>query len=1653
MLKATSNAVTREKQYQFSQLVQLGRALESPNLISNSNSITYENPTSAKDLLSAISLSIEKELWNELYETTSIALACNSAQKHVAFCKYIETLIKETYNFFSNSEKRVDTLRQFQSVLDHPILKIKNISEIRWLSWYEAVKSICISIEPLLDTFLEIATTNSFQRQQSIFDLYSKICNWKVLVFLHFLYDILGHLMELNKMFQRRYIMFSDIDPIINSTIQKIQHEYLDMEIQIPPAEDSFIGDHHILFNSEDEINLLEIMEFAAAINFICHENNESNGMIGYDEEELEKLINIYGIAKESNYPMPIIDADAIRDEWNNFKAIVLANYDKLSTDDFLPNILILISIFYSIPFSSIDCERGEYRYINSSISLKTFKTKRLENSTTVQFTKTSEFSPVQTIACHNYSTATEHVSVSANSPTVSSKINYISPEPLNINSQLVILPQPRYTPREAGKIHSGAFSEHLAVLRACLKIGEIERARHILSSLNKHCTDDAKKYLDIKLHNEFIEAYLEAKPPRVNEALQWFDQLNYHRLTPDLATFSILIRGYLRLDLDLLGYSMLNVLVKEIEECGYSFEQLIESNLLSDKETEKVLHLLRTDPESNTASIELLKKIENVIEKQNPVLNEELILDEPVPTKSFGVKIMKNALLAIKERELDLVKRQIKLEENALQAAMGRWKHENEQRNRKDKLAGLQKNVLKKSIWIWHEKLTPLIQEELERCKNKETLLTDKERASYGPFLQLLNAEKLSAITILELLRQHGVGGVIEGMKTTRAVLSIGKAVENEYNSEQLKKKQSRNNGFKKDLNVHELFSSGKLFNMAIRREAAKIETKDMESKWNPEWPITVRAKVGSILASMLLECANIPTTTINHETNEEISMEAPAFYHSYIQHRGKRIGVIKLNPQLIQYLSKEPVRDSVHPRMLPMLVHPRPWLTFNSGGYLTSPTYAMRAKDCPEQLAYLQKASEEGYLDRVFAGLDVLGSTCWVVNKKVYKIVLEVWNKGEALGKIPPAEIDLKVPDKPENYETEMYAKVKWFKECRAVSRKISNNHSERCTANYKVDIAGAFLNETMYFPHSLDFRGRAYPIPPLFNHLGNDLCRGLLLFKEPKPLGKNGLNWLKIQIANLVGYDKASFEDRIKFTNDHIEDVKDSAINPLNGRCWWKEAEDPWQCLAACFELHEALESSDPAKHLSQIPIHQDGTCNGLQHYAALGGDLEGAKQVNLYPSDKPFDIYSGVAARVNELIANDAKQDDELAKISCDKITRKVVKQTVMTSVYGVTFIGARLQIESRLKEIEDIPQEKVRELSLYITKLVFTCLGEMFHGARAIQDWLVECAKRISKSVPSEVVFSDQNLSEHRIEGKNFMENDLEKLQCSSGNGNEEMNNNIKEVNGNEENKHNNLTNKKRSIVIIPPSKPGLNQMTTVVWTTPLDLPIVQPYRKLGKKAVKTNLQTINIEDPGVPSPVNSIKQRAAFPPNFIHSLDATHMLMTALGCKEKNLEFASVHDSFWTHACDVEVMNEIIRDQFIKLHEQPIMENLRNEFIKRYKGYKVPIKVLREDFEQLKLQKMKETEKGSTTITDNGYEPILSLDELYKIVPNSQKNKDSKLREFANALNANDIIDLGNETAKSIIDITEFDNLTFPKLPAKGDFKLSSIMKSRYFFN
>jgi DNA-directed RNA polymerase len=95
----------------------------------------------------------------------------------------------------------------------------------------------------------------------------------------------------------------------------------------------------------------------------------------------------------------------------------------------------------------------------------------------------------------------------------------------------------------------------------------------------------------------------------------------------------------------------------------------------------------------------------------------------------------------------------------------------------------------------------------------------------------------------------------------------------------------------------------------------------------------------------------------------------------------------------------------------------------------------------------------------------------------------------------------------------------------------------------------------------------------------------------------------------------------------------------------------------------ELSAALKSGDPYNHMSSLPVHQDGTCNGLQHYAALGGDSQGAAQVNLSVTDRPSDVYTYVAEMVEKVVAKDAENGDKWAKQLVGKISRKIVKQTV------------------------------------------------------------------------------------------------------------------------------------------------------------------------------------------------------------------------------------------------------------------------------------------------------------------------------------------------------------------------------------------------------
>ncbi|KMT08744.1 hypothetical protein BVRB_6g140140 [Beta vulgaris subsp. vulgaris] len=783
------------------------------------------------------------------------------------------------------------------------------------------------------------------------------------------------------------------------------------------------------------------------------------------------------------------------------------------------------------------------------------------------------------------------------------------------------------------------------------------------------------------------------------------------------------------------------------------------------------------------------------------------------------------------------------------------------------------------KSLFLgWFEPLKDAIKAEQDLTKS------GKNKAVYAPCFDQLPADMMAVIVMHKLMALLMTGSGNGSATVVQAASQIGEAIEQEAKIrrflEKSKRKPLNSNSDEDDAAKAQKRLAKKVTSLIKKQKGQQVREIVKGQDDSKPWGQDNQVKVGCRLIQLLTETAYIqPPVDQLADGPPDIR---PAFIHTQQtvckdSQKGirRRYGVIKCDPLVRKGLEKT-ARHMVIPYM-PMLVPPLNWEGYNKGAHLFLPSYIMRTHGAKQQREALRRAGKDN-LSTVFEALDTLGNTKWRVNKKVLSIIDRIWATGGRLADLVDRE-DVPFPEEPDTDDAAEIKKWKW--KIKAVKKDNAERHSQRCDTELKLAVARKMKDEEgFYYPHNLDFRGRAYPMHSHLNHLGSDLCRGILEFAEGRPLGKTGLCWLKIHLANLYagGVDKLSYEGRIAFSEDRLDDIFDSADRPLEGRRWWLSAEDPFQCLAACINLTEALRSSSPEEYLSHIPIHQDGSCNGLQHYAALGRDKLGAEAVNLVAGNKPADVYSGIATRVLEIMRIDAQKDPSTepnalrAKILLDQVDRKLVKQTVMTSVYGVTYIGARDQIKRRLKERDAIADDnELFAAACYAAKTTMTALEEMFEAARGIMGWLGDCAKIIASE----------------------------------------------------------------------------NQ--PVQWTTPLGLPVVQPYRNQGRRLIKTSLQVLTLRSETDKIMVK--RQRTAFPPNFVHSLDGSHMMMTAIACKQAGLNFAGVHDSYWTHACNVDEMNRILREKFVELYEQPILENLLKSFQDSFPALEFPPLPERGDFD------------------------------------------------------------------------------------------------------
>ena len=575
----------------------------------------------------------------------------------------------------------------------------------------------------------------------------------------------------------------------------------------------------------------------------------------------------------------------------------------------------------------------------------------------------------------------------------------------------------------------------------------------------------------------------------------------------------------------------------------------------------------------------------------------------------------------------------------------------------------------------------------------------------------------------------------------------------------------------------------------------------------------------------------------------------------------------------------------DVLAPTFLPTIIPPKPWTSPYGGGYhseLPRPLTLVKTRN----RNYLEELSNRP-LAPVYSALNAMQETAWAINKPVLAVLREAWEIDLGIAGLPRREA-LELPAKPLNIETDEAARREWKKAASKVHEANAKLKSRRIQLRKVIQLADQFAEyDAFYFPHQLDFRGRAYAVPMFLNPQGDDRSKALLTFAKGKPIGDGtGPGWLAIHGANTYGFDKAALDERIEWTEDHEALILSAAEDPWGEAfTFWTEADKPWQFLAFCFEW--AGYKRQGAAFVSRLPIAMDGSCNGLQHYSAALRDPVGGAAVNLLPSAKPEDIYGRVAEVAlsyveaflrpngpeNGTVANLARLQKTWEEHGIDPtdmarrwlafgIDRKVTKRAVMTLPYGSTQYSCREFLEEAVRDklasgkenvFEEEGRDGIFKATMWLQPLVWQAIGEVVKAARVGMDWLKECARlAAAEGLPVTWETADGFLVQQSY-----------------------------------------LDTKARRITTI-----------------------------LDGKIMKLTLREELTE-------VDKRRQQQGIAPNWVHSQDATALRLFVNLAHANGIEsFALVHDSYGTVAADVELMGVCLRKAFVKLYteQDPLAE-------------------------------------------------------------------------------------------------------------------------------
>lgn len=707
------------------------------------------------------------------------------------------------------------------------------------------------------------------------------------------------------------------------------------------------------------------------------------------------------------------------------------------------------------------------------------------------------------------------------------------------------------------------------------------------------------------------------------------------------------------------------------------------------------------------------------------------------------------------------------------------------------------------------------------------------------------------------------------------------------------------------------------------------------------------------------------------------------------------------------------------VIPDNYPMLVPPNDWKAGRRGGHLQSARQLAKLRRSNAIAADVLHLVDHGNMPRVYSALNILQRTGWRINQRILGVCRQIYhNAPEAL----LGEEQKKLRFRANRTES---TKAKW--RATSTTEILESQRVDEKTHSRTVGLDDLAAQQAFYFPYQLDYRGRLYPQATWLTPQGDDLAKGLLEFAIGKPieatdgdarkfLAAYGSQFVSdkkiIQKLQLSENRIPDFDERLRWIEAHETEIIESATTPLQSDWWLTTPKDNcrWQFLSFCNAWKDMREGKR-----SHLPVYVDGTCNGLQHMAALLRDRTLAQYTNLLKSNSKQDTYTWILSAVKEKIiavaADLSAPHQELADWirQHDLVTRDAAKKVVMLFSYGSDRYKDKLQeyIADYLAS-QEIPASAWGSLLGALDK---ARQAERIPYSIRIPEW--DCC---ATDTATDVDKTDDgyNTEEELVQASDEATNDEQKepdakrvmpdrVQLDAWCRLIDDTSAFQAVMNSDEGRllrdffidrlaayltmHFTPVMKEKL-----PTAFGLRETLQdwsrevtratrlpLCWVSPAGFPVIQILSMGVAKVTKddsdvkgadknkrhppeTSKKTITIDWAGfetlskkvpdemvqhikftglrqIPKDIlpnelaSKEKQRSAFPPNFIHSLDASHLMLTIIRSTQFGIDaFAAVHDSYATHAVDVPKLSRALRDSFMLMHRAPLLEEYRSWF-------------------------------------------------------------------------------------------------------------------------